>query len=163
MQKQAQPEVFRSLKDAAKYAGLSRPTFTRDVLPHIPHRIAGNTHHPDSFATLARGSRRGSLMKKLQADDSEQGVKHSEQADEASVPSRSPSDDLQTHLDAAGKGVSQRRMTQALQTAMLRGNRNRRNPQAEQSRFTHLRACERYPSTIRWYRQRYDQRRTYCA
>ena len=41
MQKQAQPEVFKSLKDAAKYAGLSRPTFTRDVLPHVPHRIAG--------------------------------------------------------------------------------------------------------------------------
>ncbi len=34
-------EVFRSLDEAARYAGLSRPTFTRDVLPHIPHRIAG--------------------------------------------------------------------------------------------------------------------------
>lgn len=41
MQKQAQREVFKSLKDAAKYAGLSRPTFTRDVLPHVPHRVAG--------------------------------------------------------------------------------------------------------------------------
>lgn len=41
MQKQAQPEAFRSLNDAAKYAGLSRPTFTRDVLPHVPHRVAG--------------------------------------------------------------------------------------------------------------------------
>lgn len=36
-----QDAVFRSLDDAARYAGLSRPTFTRDVLPHIPHRRAG--------------------------------------------------------------------------------------------------------------------------
>lgn len=43
MTKQAlkQNEVFRSLDDAARYAGLSRPTFTRDVLPHVPHRRAG--------------------------------------------------------------------------------------------------------------------------
>jgi excisionase family DNA binding protein len=43
MQKRPQNtnEVFRTLDDAARYAGLSRPTFTRDVLPHIPHRTAG--------------------------------------------------------------------------------------------------------------------------
>lgn len=102
-------------------------------------------------------------MKKLQADNSEQGAKHSGQADEVIVPSTSPPDDLQARLDAAGKGVSRHRMTQALQTAMLRGSRNRRDPQAEQSRFTHLRACERYPGTIRWYRQRHVQRKVYCA
>lgn len=34
-------EVFKTLTEAARYAGLSRPTFTRDVLPHIPHRTAG--------------------------------------------------------------------------------------------------------------------------
>ncbi len=36
-----QGEVFKSLDEAARYAGLSRPTFTRDVLPQIPHRTAG--------------------------------------------------------------------------------------------------------------------------
>ena len=40
-QAQSQNEVFKSLNDAARYAGLSRPTFTRDVLPNIPHRRAG--------------------------------------------------------------------------------------------------------------------------
>lgn len=38
---QPQVEVFRTLAEAARYAGISRPTFTRDVLPHVPHRIAG--------------------------------------------------------------------------------------------------------------------------
>ncbi len=42
MAKQVQQnEVFRSIDAAARFAGLSRPTFTRDVLPHVPHRRAG--------------------------------------------------------------------------------------------------------------------------
>ena len=32
--------VFGSLADAARFAKVSRPTFTREVLPHIPHRRA---------------------------------------------------------------------------------------------------------------------------
>lgn len=39
--REQQEEVFKTLADAARYAGLSRPTFTRDVLPHVPHRTAG--------------------------------------------------------------------------------------------------------------------------
>ena len=35
------PEVFKSLNDAARFSGLSRSTFTRDVLPNVPHRKAG--------------------------------------------------------------------------------------------------------------------------
>lgn len=35
-------EVFRSLVHAARYAGVSRPTFTKHVLPHVPHRRVGS-------------------------------------------------------------------------------------------------------------------------
>ena len=38
---QKEQEVFSGLRDAARYAGVSRPTFTKDILPHIPHRRAG--------------------------------------------------------------------------------------------------------------------------
>ncbi len=44
MAKPKQPddnEVFRGLKEAAKYAGVSRPTFVKEVLPYVPHRRAG--------------------------------------------------------------------------------------------------------------------------
>ena len=42
MKTQKQPEeVFKSLNAAARYAGLSRVTFSRDVLPNVPHRRAG--------------------------------------------------------------------------------------------------------------------------
>lgn len=37
---QRQEEVFRTLEDAARYAGLSRPTLSKH-LPEIPHRVAG--------------------------------------------------------------------------------------------------------------------------
>ena len=33
--------VFKSLNDAARFSGLSRSTFTKDVLPNVPHRRVG--------------------------------------------------------------------------------------------------------------------------
>ena len=41
MTKQVQPEVFKNLDAAARFAGLSRMTFCKDVLPYVPHRKAG--------------------------------------------------------------------------------------------------------------------------
>ena len=35
-------EVFRSLSHAARYAGVSRPTFTKHILPRVPHRHIGS-------------------------------------------------------------------------------------------------------------------------
>lgn len=67
-------------------------------------------------------------------------------------------DDFQARLDAAGKGVTQKRMNQALQTAALRDSRTHCTRQAEQANYNYLRACEDYLGTINWYRQRLEER-----
>ena len=65
MSKSETPEVFKNLNDAARFAGLSRPTFTRDVLPHVPHRIAGRR------VLITRTA----LQRWLEGDDAEGAVR----------------------------------------------------------------------------------------
>lgn len=37
-------ETFDSTKEAAAFVGLSRPTFVKNVLPHVPHQFVGNRY-----------------------------------------------------------------------------------------------------------------------
>ncbi len=38
-------ETFHSTADAARFVGVSRPTFIKNVLPQIPHRFAGKRYY----------------------------------------------------------------------------------------------------------------------
>ena len=37
-------ETFKNTRKATAFVGMNRDTFVRPVLPHVPHRLAGNRY-----------------------------------------------------------------------------------------------------------------------